>query len=311
MKILFMGSPDFAIPALERLIDDGHEIVGVVSVPDKPKGRGKKLTPMPLKAKAIELGLEVYTPDTLRDGAFAEVLDALKPEMIVVVAYGKILPKYVLDYPKYGCINIHGSLLPEYRGAAPMQRAIIDGKDKTGITTMYMDVGLDTGDMLIKKEYPISCEDDFETVHDALAALGADAISETVNKALDGTLVRKAQDESAATYAEKITKEEGHLDFTSSAKVLHNRIRGMSPFPLSYVYLDGGSILKIVKSRVSCKTSGSAQPGEVISLDDGAISVACGEGVIDILGVLPEGKGRMSARDYINGRRIKVGDILA
>ena len=176
---------------------------------------------------------------------------------------------------------------------------------------MYMDVGLDTGDMLIKKEYPISREDDFETVHDALAALGADAISETVKKALNGTLVREAQDETAATYAEKITKEEGHLDFSLSAAVLHNRIRGMSPFPLSYVYLEGGSILKIVKSRVSDKKSASARPGEVISLDDGAISVACGEGVIDILGVLPEGKGRMSARDYINGRRIKVGDILA
>ena len=311
MKILFMGSPDFAIPALERLISDGNEIVGVVSVPDKPKGRGNKLTPMPVKARALELGLTVYTPATLKDGAFLEVLETLAPEMIVVVAYGKILPKYVLDYPEHGCINIHGSLLPEYRGAAPMQRAIIDGKDKTGITTMYMDVGLDTGDMLIKKEYIIGDEDNFETVHDALAMLGADAISETVKKAAEGTLVREAQDDSRSTYAEKITKEEGHLDFSQSALTLHNRIRGMSPYPLSYAYLGDGSMLKIVRAKVSDKKAGNTHPGEVISLDGGMITVACGEGAIDILALLPQGKSRMLARDYINGRKIKLGDILA
>lgn len=311
MKILFMGSPDFAIPALRRLISDGHEIVGVVSVPDKPKGRGNKLTPMPVKAEAMSLGLQVFTPATLKDGAFSEVLEALTPEMIVVVAYGKILPKYVLDYPKYGCINIHGSLLPEYRGAAPMQRAIIDGKPITGVTTMYMDVGLDTGDMLVKKEYFIGDEDNFETVHDALASLGADAISETVKMAIEGTLVREVQDADLATYAEKITKEEGHLNFGESAVALHNRIRGMSPFPLSYCYLPSGSMLKIVKAKVSDKKSPSAQVGEVISLDGGAITVACADTAIDVLAVLPEGKGRMPARDYINGRKINVGDILA
>ena len=311
MKILFMGSPEFAVVPLKRLIEDGHEIVGVVSVPDKPKGRGNKLTPMPVKAEAEQLGLRVYTPTTLRDGAFLEVLEELQPEMIVVVAYGKILPKYVLDYPKHGCINIHGSLLPEYRGAAPMQRALIDGKEKTGITTMYMAEGLDTGDMLLKKEYIIGDEDNFETVHDALALLGADAISETVKMAIEGTLVREVQDDSLSTYAEKITKEEGHLNFSASALTLHNRIRGMSPFPLSYAYLPDGSMLKIVRAKVSDKTPSSAAIGEVISLDGGMITVACGEGAIDILALLPQGKGRMLSRDYINGRKIKVGDILA
>ncbi len=311
MKILFMGSPDFAVVSLKRLIAEGHEITGVVSVPDKPQGRGKKLTPMPVKAAALELGLDVYTPATLKDGAFLEVLEAQKPELIAVVAYGKILPKYVLDFPVYGCMNVHGSLLPEYRGAAPMQRAIIDGKPKTGVTIQMMDVGLDTGDMLLKREYIIGDEDDFETVHDALAELGADALAEAVRLAERGELVREKQDDSLSTYAEKITKEEGHLDLSQSARALHDRIRGMSPFPLSYCNLADGSILKIVKARISDKGSAAASPGEVISLDGGAITVACGTGAIDILAVLPQGKGRMPARDYINGRRIKVGDVLA
>ncbi len=306
-----MGSPDFAVVSLKKLIAEGHEIVGVVSVPDKPQGRGKKLTPMPVKAAALELGLDVYTPDTLRDGAFLEVLEELMPEMIAVVAYGKILPKYVLDFPKRGCVNVHGSLLPEYRGAAAMQRAIIDGKPKTGVTIQMMDVGLDTGDMILKREYIIRDNDDFETVHDALAELGADALAETVRMAEAGALTGEAQDEALSSYAEKITKEEGHLDFALDPVTLHNRIRGMSPFPLSYCYLGDGSILKIVKAKVSDKKAVGASAGEVISLDGGAITVSCGEGAVDILAVLPQGKGRMPARDYINGRKIKVGDILA
>jgi methionyl-tRNA formyltransferase len=231
--------------------------------------------------------------------------------MIAVVAYGKILPKYVLDFPKHGCINVHGSLLPEYRGAAPMQRAIIDGKPKTGVTIQMMDVGLDTGDMLLKCEYAIRDEDDFETVHDALAELGADALAETVKMAEAGTLKGEAQDDSLSTYAEKITKEEGHLDFTLDALTLHNRIRGMSPFPLSYCYLPDGSVLKIIKAKVSDKKAVNAAAGEVISLDGGMITVACAGGAIDVIALLPQGKGRMLARDYINGRKIKVGDILA
>ena len=311
MKILFMGSPDFAVPSLRALSEAGHNIVGVVSVPDKPQGRGNKLTPMPVKVTAMEMGLSVYTPETLRDGAFLETLKELDPDMIVVVAYGKILPAYVLDYPKYGCINVHGSILPEYRGAAPMQRAIIDGKKKTGITTMYMDVGLDTGDMLLVREVEIKPEDNFETIHDTLAALGAEAIVETARRAEEGTLVRIKQDDSLATYAQKITKEECRIDFSLDAPTLHNKIRGTSPFPLSYTFMPDGSLLKIVSAKVSDKKSSGAAVGTVISLDGGCISVITGDGVLDITGVLPQGKGRMRASDFINGRKIKLGDILA
>ncbi len=311
MKILFMGSPDFAVVSFEALCRAGHEILGVVSVPDKPKGRGKKLTPTPVKVAAEEKGIPVYTPVTLRDGAFLRVLEELKPEAIVVVAYGKILPKYVLDYPKHGCFNVHGSLLPEYRGAAPMQRAIIDGKDKTGVTVQYMAEGIDTGDMLLKKEYDIASDDDFEAVHDALAALGGDAICEVLEMAAEGTLVREAQDDSLSSYAEKITKEECLLDFSEGTLALHNKIRGMSPFPLAFTHMPDGTLLKIVKAKASDKSKGAHANGEVISLDGGVISVACGDGAIDIISVLPEGKGRMSSADFIRGRRIKEGDVLA
>ena len=306
-----MGSPDFAVVSLLKLIEDGHEIVAAVSVPDKPQGRGNKLTPMPVKVVAQERNIPVYTPVTLRDFAFEDTLRELDPEVIVVVAYGKILPKYVLDYPKYGCMNVHGSLLPEYRGAAPMQRAIIDGKSKTGVTIQYMAEGIDTGDMLLKKEYEIADDDDFEKVHDALAELGAQAISEALSKAVSGTLTRETQDDSKSSYAEKITKDEGHLDFSESAHALHNRIRGMSPYPLSYAFLPDGSMLKIIKAKVSDKDILEGPCGCVTSLSGGFITVACGSGSIDILAVLPQGKGRMQALDFINGRKIKIGDILS
>ncbi len=311
MKILFMGSPDFAVVSFEALCSAGHEIVGVVSVPDKPKGRGNKLTPTPMKTAAEAKGIEVFTPQTLRDGAFSDALEKLCPEVIVVVAYGKILPKYVLDYPKYGCFNVHGSLLPEYRGAAPMQRAIIDGKDKTGVTVQYMAEGIDTGDMLLKKEYTIAPDDDFERVHDALAALGGEAICEVLRLCERGELTREVQDDSLSSYAEKITKEECLLDFSLDALTLHNKVRGMSPFPLAYTHMPSGSILKAVRAKVSDKEKGDRVPGQVISIDNGAISVACGDGVLDLLNVLPEGKGRMPAADFIRGRKISVGDILS
>lgn len=192
-----------------------------------------------------------------------------------------------------------------------MQRAILDGKSKTGVTIMYMDVGLDTGDMLIKKELEIKEDDNFETVHDALAALGAEAITEAVSLAEQGRLVREKQDDSLATYAEKITKEECHIDFSLDARTLHNKIRGMSPFPLAYSLMPDGSILKIVKARISKTHNGAQAPGSVLSLDNGVITVSCGEGAVDIEGVLPQGKGRMRAADFINGRKIKVGDILS
>ena len=309
MKILFMGTPDFAVPSLAALCDTGEEIVGVVTQPDKPKGRNYVLTPPPVKVFALEKGLPVYQPKTLRDEEFAALLETLAPEMIVVVAFGKILPKNVLDYPKYGCINVHGSLLPAYRGAAPMQRAIIDGQSVTGITTMYMDVGLDTGDMLLKAEYAIGETDNFETVHDALASLGAKTLIETVEVLKKGVVVRQKQDDALATYAAKIEKEDCLLNFSMDATALHNLIRGLSPIPLAFTHTPDGKLLKVTASRVISQGGTHAECGKVLSLD-GEIAVACGKGVLALTAVLPEGKGKMNAADFIRGRKIAVGDIL-
>ncbi|MBO5938945.1 MAG: methionyl-tRNA formyltransferase [Clostridia bacterium] len=310
MKILFMGTPDFAVFSLKALHEAGHEILGVVTQPDKPKGRGYQMMPPPVKVEAQALSLPVYQPNTLKDEAFAELLSELSPEVIVVVAYGKILPKNVLDFPKHGCINVHGSLLPEYRGAAPMQRAIIDGKATTGITTMYMDVGLDTGDMLLRDELSIEEDDNFESIHDKLGALGAKLIVETLAAAEAGTLTRLPQNDEGATYAQKISKEDCLIDFSRDARTVHNQIRGLSPIPLALTHTPDGKLLKITAAKIADEAKAHANVGEVLSLDDG-ITVACGRGSITLLGVLPEGKSRMPAADFIRGRKVSIGDILA
>ena len=308
MRILFMGTPDFALFSLRALVEAGEDVVGVVTQPDKPKGRGYTLTPPPVKVYAEEKGLPVYQPKTLRDEAFAELLRQIDPEVIVVVAFGKILPANVLDYPKYGCVNVHGSLLPAYRGAAPMQRAIIDGCAETGITTMFMADGIDTGDMLLKKSVAIDLHDTFETVHDKLGECGAELLLRTLALLEAGEITPEKQDDALATYAQKIEKEDCLLDFSRTAKEVHDRIRGLSPIPLSFTHTPDGRLLKIVASEPA---EGSGRPGEVISLSGGRITVACGEGAVALLSVLPEGKKRMSAADFINGRRISVGDILS
>lgn len=311
MRILFMGTPEYALFGLRALCDAGENVIGVVTQPDKPKGRGYELCPPPVKVFAMEKGLPVYQPETLRNGAFDEELRALAPDLIVVVAYGKILPQSVLDMPKYGCINVHGSLLPAYRGAAPMQRAIIDGRTETGVTTMQMAAGLDTGDMLVTVRVPIGENDNFEDMHDRLGAAGAEALLETLARLRAGTLVAVPQDDSKATYAAKIEKADCLLDFSKPARVLHDQIRGLSPFPLAFTRTPDGRMLKVPESRVgSEKTATDAKFGTVLALSD-RIVVACGEGTtLEILRVLPEGKGRMSAADYIRGRRLTVGDIL-
>ncbi|MBR2353616.1 MAG: methionyl-tRNA formyltransferase [Clostridia bacterium] len=309
MKILFMGTPDFAVFSLKALIEAGHEFVGVLPQPDKPKGRGYTLTPPPVKVAAVEAGIPVFQPTTLKDEAFASLLSELDPEIIVVVAYGKILPESVLRYPKYGCVNVHGSLLPEYRGAAPMQRAIIDGKAVTGITTMYMDVGLDTGDMLLREELPLSDDDNFETVHDKLGALGASLIVRTLAALETGDCPRIPQEESGATYAAKITKEDCLLDFSRDARTVHNQIRGLSPIPLSFTHTPDGKLLKVTASRICDEEAPHEDVGRVLSTEDG-ITVACAKGSVTFLGVLPEGKPRMKASDFVRGRKISVGDLL-
>ncbi len=308
MRILFMGTPDFAKVCFESLIQTKHEIVGVVTQPDKPKGRGYVLMPPPVKTSALANNIEVYQPSTLRDEAFEQLLNKLDPELIIVVAYGKILPKNVLEYPKYGCINVHGSLLPKYRGAAPIQRAIIDGEKTTGITTIYMEDGIDTGDMIEMFEIAIRDDDTFETLHDKLADLGAYALISTLKCIESGNVKRYKQDDSKSTYATKIEKKDCLVDFSKSAESIYNQIRGTYPFPISYAFLNG-KMIKFISSFVSDKKT-DEKCGTVISLEKGVIYVSCGEGVIGIEKVLPEGKGRMNASDFINGRKISVNDMF-
>ena len=310
MRILFMGTPDFALFSLRALVEAGENVVGVVTQPDKPKGRGYTLTHPPVKVYAEEKGLSVWQPNTLRGEEFAALLAKIDPDMIVVAAYGKILPSNVLEYPKYGCINVHGSLLPAYRGAAPMQRAIMEGQRQTGVTTMMMDVGLDTGDMLLTGKIEIEAHDNFETVHDKLGACGAEVLLRTVEAVRNGTLVRTPQPSGEATYAAKIEKSDCVIDFTRSAKEVHDQIRGLSPIPLAFTHTPDGKMLKIISSEVASEQGADAPAGSVISLSGGAVTVACGKGTVRLLSVLPEGKKRMTAADFINGRRVNVGDLF-
>ena len=303
-----MGTPDFALASFKALCESGENVVGVVTQTDKPKGRGYELTPPPVKQYALEKNIPVYQPKTLKGEDFDVLLREIDPDMIIVVAFGKILPENVINYPKYGCINVHGSLLPKYRGAAPMQRAIIDGEKVTGITTMYMDVGLDTGDMIYKEEFVIEDDHDFEDVHDGLAALGASLLLKTVNDIKEGKAPREKQNDAEMTYAAKIEKADCLIDFGKSAREIHDLIRGLSPIPLSFTHTPDGKLLKVLKARVSA-FKGEGVVGEVISLD-GGITVKCGDGAIELLRVLPEGKGRMDASDFIRGRKIAIGDLL-
>lgn len=311
MKILFMGTPDFALFSLRALVEAGENIIGVVTQPDKPKGRGYTLTPPPVKVYATEKGIPVYQPNTLRGEEFANLLAELAPDLIIVVAYGKILPANVLEFPKYGCINVHGSILPAYRGAAPMQRAIMEGQHETGITTQMMADGIDTGDILLISKVTIQENDNFETIHDKLGVCGAETLLKTLDELRAGTLARTKQDDSLATYAAKIEKSDCLIDFTKSANEVHNQIRGLSPIPLAFTYTPDGKMLKVTATEVAKREGTLAPAGTVLSLSGGKIEVACGCGSVFILSVLPEGKKRMAAADFINGRKIAVGDVLS
>ncbi len=302
-----MGTPEFAMQSLKSIYESGEEIVGVVTTPDKAKGRGMVLTPSDVKKYALEVGLDVYQPTTLKDGAFLETLELLNPELIIVVAYGKILPEYVLNYPKYGCVNSHASILPKYRGAAPIQRAIIDGEKETGVSVMKMDAGLDTGDVILVEKVVIEDDDDFENVHDKLVEASSKGLLKAIELFKQEKVTYTKQDDNF-TYAEKIAKEDCFVDFSKTALETHNQIRGLCPIPLAFTK-SNGKVLKIVKAHVSQKEENDAQVGEVIFLDS-AIHVKCAEGVIALDTIVPEGKGKMNAKDFINGRKIAVGDIL-
>lgn len=308
-NIMFMGTPEISATCLERLIADGHGVCCVVTGEDKPRGRGNVMTPTAVKKLALEHGIDVHTPKTLRDEAFADLLRQYDPEIILVVAYGKILPKNVIDYPKFGCVNLHVSLLPKYRGAAPMQRAIMEGESETGVTVMYMAEGLDTGDIITVEKFPILPTDDFETIHDRSAEVGARLLSDTVDKIRDGSASRTPQDDSLACYAKKVEKEDAKIDFNLPAKRLDCIIRGVTPIPGAFCYLKG----KMLKINKACPIDAKGEVGKVIDLSDkgeGYVTVACGEGALKITCLIPEGKGKMSAGDFVRGRKIALDDIL-
>jgi len=303
-RIVFMGTPDFAVPCLERLISLGCSVVGVFTQPDKPKGRGYKLTPPPVKELALSAGIPVFQPEKMRDGTACAMLRELAPELIVVVAYGKILPKEILDIPRLGCINIHGSLLPKYRGAAPIQWSVINGERVTGVTSMKLDEGMDTGDMLLKLETEISPDETAGELFERLAELGADCLEQTLGLFDGGIPEGVKQDEALATYAPMLKKEDGAVDFTLPAQRLHDLIRGTSPWPAAYTTLDGAR-LKLLGSRV---TDGEGMPGEL--LDGKKLILACGEGALLITEVQPDGGKRMGAEDFLRGKRLEKGKIF-
>lgn len=306
MKIIFMGTPDFAAASLEALIDSRHEIQAVVTQPDKPKGRKGELTPSPVKVVAEEKGIKVYQPLKVRDEEFVKTLRAYNPDVIVVVAFGQIIPLSILQMPKFGCVNIHGSLLPKYRGAAPIQWAVLDGEKETGITTILMDEGIDTGDILLKKTIQIDTDETSGSLFDKLMALGAETILETLDELEKGNLTPTKQGESPTAYAKMLTKAMGLIDFTKSAKELDCFVRGMDPWPSAYTLLSGKT-LKLCKVRV---VEGGGKAGSVIEIGKESFTVACGEGAIEVLEVQLEGKKRMSAGDFLKGSTLNIGQEL-
>lgn len=309
MRILFMGTPDFARSILEKLHTDGENIVAVVTQPDKPQGRKMVLTPPPVKQYALDNGLPIYQPVTLKDGAFSEELSRIDPDLIIVAAYGKILPAYVLDYPKFGCINAHASILPRWRGAAPIQRAIMAGDRSSGVTAMYMAQGLDTGDRILTVEVPITDEDDFGTLHDKLAVAGGDAMAQTIARLRNGTITREAQNDADATYAAKIENADCIIDFRRSVVDVHNQVRGLSPVPLAVTWMPDGKRLKFIAARHEL-CSVTTAPGTVVDIDHGTLDIACADGILHVTHLQPEGKGRMAAADFLRGRKLSTGDIL-
>ena len=306
MRILFMGTPDFAVPCLTSLLDAGHTVVGAVSQPDQPKGRGHKLQPPPVKAAAVERGISVYQPATLKDGSFLEILEETTPELIVVVAYGKILPKYILDYPKYGCVNVHASLLPKYRGAAPIQWSVINGEKTTGVTTMYMAEGLDTGDMILKAETDIGDAETYGELHDRLSRMGAELLIKTVEEMEKGTAEPEKQNDEESCYAPMLNKETGHIDWSKTGAEILNLIRGTNPWPMSFSLYDGVP-MKIVSASLAEK---KGKPGEILSADKAGICIACGDGSILAKEIQMQGSKRMDVASYLNGHEIRVGTIL-
>ena len=306
MRILFMGTPDFAVESLKRLVEDSHEICGVFTQPDKPKNRGHKLTPSPVKEYALSQGLEVYQPLKMRDGEAFSVVEQLAPELIVVAAYGKILPEDILNFPKYGSINVHSSLLPKYRGAAPINWAILDGEEVTGVSIMYMAKELDAGDVILQKTTPIGPREDALSLTTRLAELGAEALSETVAALRNGTAARTPQDGSKMTYASMLTKEMSPVDWTRSAHAISCQIRGLIPWPCAATNVISGEPIKLYAAEETGADT-SAQPGTIVAAGKAGIDIACGDGkVLRLTELQAQGGKRMTAAAYLLGHPIQL-----
>lgn len=306
MKLIFMGTPDFAVPCLEKLIKAGHEIAAVFTQPDKPRGRKMVMTPPEVKVCALEHGLTVYQPDTLRDGEVMRIIKEIAPDCIVVAAYGKILPKEMLDSPRYGCINVHGSLLPKYRGSAPIQWSVINGEKETGVTIMQMAQGVDTGDMLYQKAIPIRIEDTAESMFIKLSELGGEMIVEALKMLEKGELTAVRQDEALATHAPMLDKSISQIDWHKTSHEVHDLVRGLFSWPIAQTSLYGKK-LKIYRTSIG---SGNGEPGTVISTDP--LTVACGEGAVVVEELQLEGKKRMDAKSFLIGhpmnKNVQLGE---
>lgn len=308
MKIVFMGTPDFAAGALKSLIEAGHEITAVVTQPDKAKGRSQELLPPPVKVVALEHGIPVLQPVRIKRPEEVEKLKQYPADIYVVAAFGQILSQEILDIPRFGCLNIHASLLPKYRGASPIQHVIIDGEEKTGITIMQMDAGLDTGDMLYQKEIAISPKDTYASLHDKLMVLGGEAIVEALPLLEQGKLVPKKQEDDLSCYAHLIDKTMGELDFTKSAEILDRLIRGLNPWPSAYTTYHGKQLKVWEAEPVESPKAG--KPGEILAVEKDAVLVAAGSGALRITCLQLSGKKRMSAHDFLLGVRMTPGEIL-
>ncbi|MCR5215651.1 MAG: methionyl-tRNA formyltransferase [Lachnospiraceae bacterium] len=317
MRVLFMGTPDFAANTLRAIVEHGHEVVGVVTQPDKPKGRGKEMAFSAVKEEALKLGLSVLQPPKVREEAVVEELRALSPEVIVVVAFGQILPQSLLDIPPYGCVNVHASLLPAYRGAAPIQWAVIDGLKETGVTTQLMNAGLDTGDILLQSVRTLASKETGGSLFDALSEDGAKLLLQTLEGLEAGTITPVPQDESKSSYAKKLTKDLGNLDFTMDAASLDCLIRGLNPWPSAYTYYQGKT-LKIWDVDVILENqaeeygiaAGDTTPGSIAAVTKDTIVVACGSGYLAIRELQLEGKKRMDTRSFLLGTKISTGEKL-
>lgn len=305
MRIIFMGTPDFSVPTLQSLIDSKHQVIAVVTQPDKPKGRGNEMSFPPVKEKALQYEIPIFQPVKVREEPFINTLKELNPDAIVVIAFGQIIPKSILDLPKYGCINIHASLLPKLRGAAPIQWAIINGEEETGITTMFMAEGLDTGDMLLKTVVPIEKEETGGSLHDKLSVIGGDLILETLEQLENGTAIRIKQDDKLSNYVGTLNKSLGNIDFSKPAKEIERLIRGLNPWPSAYTFLNG-KMLKIWKASVIEKEY-TSQPGVVVEITKDEMIVKTGEGALAFKELQLEGKKRMTTDAFLRGYTIVEG----